>query len=496
MATPIEALNKRLAGVNALGAALGLMSWDQQTHMPSGGAPARAQHMGQLGRMVHEMFVAEETQSLLAQAEEETDPESLDGALLRNVRRGMDLATKVPSALVERKTFLGAQGHEVWVEARMANDFARFLPVLEEMFQISRQEADCLGFAEHPYDALLDRYEQDAKASDVRTMFEELKAFTVPLLREIQASSVKVDNSLLEGEWPVDRQRTFTERLAKEVGYDFSRGRQDEAPHPFCSGWSIGDVRITTRYLRRLDSAIFSTLHECGHAMYEQGSPMEWDLTPLAGGVSLGVHESQSRLWENIVGRSLPFWERFLPELQELFPGMAGVDAERFYRMINMVEPSLIRVEADELTYNLHILVRFELECDLLTGELAIKDLPSAWNAKFEAYLGIVPPSDSDGCLQDVHWSGGMVGYFPTYTMGNLLSHQIWQTLRKDLGDTDALIREGKFDAIHGWLTERIYAQGSRYTPADLVRRVTGKPMAATDYCEGMRAKFGHLYAL
>lgn len=496
MATSVDNLKKRLADTNALGAALGLMSWDQQTQMPPGGGAARAQHMGTLGRMVHDHFVDDETQKLLAEAERETDPESLDGAMLRNVRRDMDLSTKIPSALVERKTFLSAEAHEVWVEARKANDFVRFRPILEEMFQIARQEADYLGFQEHPYDALLDQYEQGATGADVRAMFEELKAFTVPLLQEIQASPVKVDDHFLEGDWATEKQKAFTEHLAREVGYDFGRGRQDAAPHPFCSGWSIGDVRITTRYMRRLDSAIFSTLHESGHAMYEQGSPAEWDLTPLAGGVSLGIHESQSRLWENIVGRSRPFWERYLPELQATFPGIAAFSPGQFFQMINKVEPSLIRVEADELTYNLHILVRFELECDILTGALTVKDLPEAWNAKYEGYLGITPPNDSNGCLQDVHWSGGMVGYFPTYTMGNLLSHQIWQTLRKDLGDTDALIREGKFDAIRGWLTEKIYSQGRRYTPRDLVLRVTGKPMAATDYCQGMRSKFGELYAL
>ncbi|MFQ3668892.1 MAG: carboxypeptidase M32, partial [Fimbriimonadaceae bacterium] len=297
-------------------------------------------------------------------------------------------------------------------------------------------------------------------------------------------------------DWPEDGQREFTLKLIRSIGFDLDRGRQDTAAHPFCTNFSVGDVRLTTRFQKTIGSAIFGSLHEAGHGLYEQGSPPEWDRTPLAGGVSLGVHESQSRTWENIVGRSRAFWSRFLPDLQATFPALAGIDLDRWYRAINKVQPSLIRVEADEITYNLHILVRFELECDLLTGALAAQDLPAAWNAKYREYLGIEPPTDADGCMQDVHWSAGLIGYFPTYTMGNLLSYQIWNAMRADVGDTDALMAEGNFEPILTWLREKVYRQGRRYTPKELVVRVTGKPMGAADYLEALHAKYSALYGL
>jgi carboxypeptidase Taq len=284
--------------------------------------------------------------------------------------------------------------------------------------------------------------------------------------------------------------------LVKKIGFDMNRGRQDTAPHPFCTGWSIGDIRLTTRYKPYIGSAIFGSLHEAGHGMYEQGSPASWDRTPLAGGVSLGVHESQSRTWENIIGRSKAFWSFFLPELQKAFPALTSFDLNSWYRAINKVKPSLIRVEADEVTYNLHVLVRFEIECDILMGALAIKDLPEAWNDKYETYLGIRPATDSEGCLQDVHWSQGSIGYFPTYSMGNLLSYQIWNALSKDLGAPEDLIAHGDFAPVLGWLRDKVYSKGKKYTPRDLVLQVTGKPMGAQDYVQGLAKKYGEVYEL
>jgi carboxypeptidase Taq len=284
--------------------------------------------------------------------------------------------------------------------------------------------------------------------------------------------------------------------LVQAIGFDFTRGRQDTAPHPFCTGWSIGDIRLTTRYKPYIGSAIFGSLHEAGHGMYEQGSPMSWDRTPLAGGVSLGVHESQSRTWENIVGRSKAFWSYFLPALQGKFPALDGYDLDTFYRAINKVEPSYIRVEADELTYNLHVLTRFEIECDILSDKLKVKDLPEAWNAKYSEYLGITPRNDAEGCLQDVHWSTGLIGYFPTYSMGNLLSYQIWGALQNDVPNTDELMAAGNFAPILGWLQENVYSQGRRYTPKELIQRVTGKPMAATDYLAALEKKYTEIYDL
>jgi len=493
MPSAIETLKSRLADVNALRSAVGIMEWDQQTFMPHGGAAARAEHLGVLSRMAHETFTADETKRALEDAA--SSAEADDAAMVRVVRRDLDLATKLPAALVAEKVRLGAIAHEEWVKARKENDFASFAPTLEKMFDIARQEAEALGYTEHIYDALLDQYEEGAKASDARAMFESLKGPQVELVREIKERPQSED-AFLHGEWDQEKQRAFTEKIVKAIGFDFERGRQDTAPHPFCTGWSVGDIRLTTRFQSFLGSAIFGSLHEAGHGMYEQGSPMAWDRTPLAGGVSLGVHESQSRLWENIIGRSRPFWERFLPDLKAEFPQLASVDVDGFYQAVNRVQPSLIRVEADELTYNLHVLVRFEIECDILEGKLAVRDLPEAWNAKYNEYLGVTPKTDSEGCLQDVHWSMGSIGYFPTYSMGNVLSYQIWNALQKDVPNTDELIRQGEFEPILGWLQREIYSKGRSLPPKELVQSATGSAMDPSYYLNGLRAKYSGIYGL
>ena len=492
----LEQLKNRLADFNALTSAVAMMEWDQQTYMPRGGAPARAEHVGILSRMAHEMFVDDQTQKLLQKAKGETRDGTDEQALIRVTQREMDLRTKIPASLVEEKSKLAALAHEAWMAARANNDFKSFAPYLEKMFEIARREAQYLGYKKDMYDALLDQYEEGATSDDVRKMFADLKGPNIQLIKDIKERGKPVDDSGLYGEWDELKQRQLTERLVRAIGFDFNRGRQDTAPHPFCTGWSVGDIRLTTRFKPYVASAIFGSLHEAGHGMYEQGSPPEWDLTPLAGGVSLGLHESQSRTWENIVGRSKAFWKRFLPDVQETFPKLKSYDLDSWYRAINKVEPSFIRVEADEVTYNMHILVRFEIETDILTEKLAIKDLPSAWNAKYTEYLGVTPKTDSEGCLQDVHWSGGSIGYFPTYSMGNLLSYQIWNALRKDVGDTDVLIEKGEFQPILSWLQKKIYSQGKKYTPKDLVMRVTGKPMGASDYLAGLDKKYREIYSL
>ncbi len=492
MSTSLEALKSRLADVNALHAATAIMDWDQQTYMPRGGADARAEHLGILGRMAHEQFTSDETIKLLQSASPENDD---DKALLRVVKRDLDLSTKIPTALVEKKARLAAHAHEEWVKARAENNFAGFAATLETMFDIARQEAEHLGYKDNIYDALLDQYEEGATAADARAMFDAVRGPQVALVKEIQAQP-ETDDSWLHGNWDERKQKQFTEMMVQAVGFDFGRGRQDTAPHPFCTGWSVGDIRLTTRFKDYLPSSIMGSMHEAGHGMYEQGSPMAWDRTALAGGVSLGLHESQSRTWENLVGRSRAFWNFFYPKLQETFPELKNKDVDTFYRAINKVKPSLIRVEADELTYNLHVMVRFEIECDVLTGKLAVKDMPAAWNAKYEEYLGITPPSDSEGCLQDVHWSQGSIGYFPTYSMGNLLSYQIWRALEKDVKDPMALIEKGEFAPILGWLQKKVYSQGRKFAPKDLVLQVTGKPMDPSDYVSGLTEKYREVYRL
>ena len=495
MPSSLEALKTRTADLNAIGAALAMMEWDQQTYMPRGGAEARAEHVGLLSRMYHESFVSDEMKKALQGARGEARSED-DLAMIRVVQRDLDLATKIPTALVEEKSRLASQAHEAWVTARAKNDFPSFAPLLARMFEIAKQEAEYLGYKDHPYDALTDQYEEGATAADWRAMYEAIKGPQVQLVKEIKERGKPVDDSKLYDEWDEAKQSAFTQYLVKEIGFDMNRGRQDTAPHPFCTGWSVGDIRLTTRYKPYIGSAIFGSLHEAGHGMYEQGSPMAWDRTPLAGGVSLGVHESQSRTWENIVGRSKAFWSRYLPELQKVFPALSFFDLNTWYRAINKVEPSYIRVEADEVTYNLHTLVRFEIECDMLTGKMQINDLPEVWNAKYTEYLGITPRNDSEGCLQDVHWSGGSIGYFPTYTMGNLLSYQIFGALQKDLGDTDALMAAGNFKPILGWLQENVYSKGKKYTPKDLVKRATGKPLDPKEYLDGLGAKYRAIYEI
>jgi carboxypeptidase Taq len=495
MATNFERLKQAQYDVNALGAAMSMMDWDQQCLMPPGGAEARAEHVGILSRMRHELATSAEMGELIAKSEGEIESDE-DRAYLRVSKRDYDLATKFPTTLVEEKTKLSSKAHEDWVHARADNNFKGFADTLQKMVDLSIQEAECIGYTDHIYTALLDMYEEGATKADCDRMFGALRSPAVQLVKDIQNSDVQPDDSFLYGEWSETDQSKFTEMLVTAIGFDMNRGRQDTAPHPFCTGWSVGDIRLTTRYKPYLGSAIFGSLHEAGHGMYEQGSPMAWDRTPLAGGVSLGLHESQSRTWENIVGRSRAFWTRFLPDLKAAFPNVGILDLDTFYPAINKVEPTLIRVEADEVTYNLHIMVRFEIECAMLTGELKVKDLPDAWNAKYEEYLGITPDSDANGCLQDVHWSMGSLGYFPTYSMGNLLSYQLWNVLTKDVGDVEGMMAEGNFAPIHAWLQDKIYSKGRYYTPKQLIQDVTGKPMGAEDYIEGIQAKYRAIYKL
>ena len=492
----VQALKERFYDIDALGAASAMMDWDQQCFMPHGAAEARSHHTSILGRMHHEAIVADETGRLIQDAANAVAPDSEEAALVRVTKRSYDLATKVPASLVAEKLRLAAIGHEVWVKARKDNDFKAFAPTLQKMIEICRQEAEHLGYEDHIYDALLDQYEEGAKKTDVEAMFGTVRQPLVDLVKDIKQNGRDIDNAFLTGDWPEEKQRAFTEKIVTAIGFDFERGRQDTAPHPFCTGWSVTDVRLTTRFQPLLNSAVFGSLHEAGHGMYEQGSPLAWDRTPIAGGVSLGIHESQSRFWENIVGRSREFWVHFYPDLQQTFPALSGVPLDDFHRAVNKVEPSLIRVEADEVTYNLHILIRFEIECALLEGSLGVHDLPEAWNAKYADYLGVTPPSDSLGCMQDVHWSAGLVGYFPTYSMGNLLSYQFLAKMTDEIGDQRALWAKGEFGLTLRWLQEKVYSQGKRYTPPDLVQRVTGKPMGADDYLAGITAKYRAIYEM
>ncbi len=500
----LNGLKARMAEAEAVKGAAGVLGWDQQTYMPPGGAAARADQFGVLSRIMHEMATGAKTGRLLERAERETagaDPDGDDAAYVRVARRDFDQATKLPTALVEEIARTSTLAHEQWARARAESDYARFAPWLEKQLDLARQVAGLLGYGGgEMYDALLDQYEPGMKTAEVRAMFAAIKPTLVGLVRAVAARGPDaVSDTVLKSEYPEDAQEAFGRKIVSAMGFDWARGRQDRAVHPFCTSFTRGDVRLTTRFDRHfLPTALFGSMHEAGHGLYEQGIAARYDGNVLGGGASLGFHESQSRLWENLVGRSRPFWRRFYPDLQAAFPhALAGVAPDDFYRAVNKVSPSLIRVEADEVTYNLHILLRFEMEVEMLEGRLSVADAPQAWTAKMEEYLGLTTPDDARGILQDVHWSGGSVGYFPTYSVGNLLSVQLFETADAALGGAlESQIGRGEFGPLLGWLQENVHQWGRKYEPSALVQRVTGGALDPAPYLRYLTTKFGDVYAL
>jgi carboxypeptidase Taq len=501
MTDNLTRLKARLAEVVDLQQAVALVAWDQQTYMPPGGAGARAAQLGTLQRLAHDLFVADETGRLLADAAAELagqPDDSDDVRLVQVTQRDFDRDRKLPSAFVVELAHARALAHQDWVKAKAAADFSLFAPALERQFALARRMADYLGYSEHPYDALLDLFEPGMRASQVTTILAALRDQLTALLRRIQAGGIVIDDSLLRQPYDVTRQREFTYDVMRRFGYDFTRGRHDVAPHPFCTSFSIGDVRITSDTKPDdLAYLLFSAMHETGHALYEQGISPQLERTPLAQGTSLGVHESQSRLWENIVGRGRPAWTYFYPRLQGLFGAqLGGVSFDQFYQVINQVQPSLIRIQADELTYNLHILVRFELEMALLEGKQSVADLPQAWNDKMQAYLGIVPPNDALGVLQDVHWSDGLIGYFPTYTLGNLMGAQLFDAALVAHPNLPEEFAAGEFGTLRGWLHDHVHVHGRKFTANELLQRITGGGLDARPYVDYLTSKFCEVYQI
>jgi len=494
-------LKERMAEVVDIYMAAALLNWDQQTQMPPAGAEARAHQLGTLSKIAHQMHVAEETGRLIEAAAADLDGAGYDSdeaAFVRVARRDYEQATRLPPEFVAEVSRVTALAHEVWVKARAENKFEDFRPSLEKVFDLARQAAEYLGYTDHIYDALLDQYEPGMKTAHARAIFDELKKDLVPLVHAISERLDAVDDACLHQEFDEDKQRDFTYEVIRKLGYDFNRGRVDRTVHPFATNFSINDVRITTRYDRGfLNPALFGTLHETGHALYELGVDPALERTPLANGSSLGVHESQSRLWENLVGRSRGFWKHFYSKLQQVFPAQLGrVGLDTFYRAINKVQPSLIRVEADEVTYNLHVMLRFELEQEILEGKVRIVELPDIWDARMQAYLGVTPPSDMLGVLQDVHWSSGLIGYFATYALGNLMSVQLWDKALGDAPDIPAHIERGEFDALREWLRQNVHRHGRKYMPDELVRRITGKGIQSQPYMRYLQRKYGEIYGL
>jgi carboxypeptidase Taq len=500
MSTPLSALRDHLAPIEDLTAAAAVLAWDQETFMPEGGAEARAHQLSTLQSQAHERFASDATGELLDQAAETIeDPESLDddASLVRVTRRDYERARKVPSSLVAELSRATSQAKQAWTQARQADDFGAFAPHLERLVELSVEKAEAIGYDDEPYDALLEEYEPGLTTQEVASTFATLHDDLVPLVDAI-AAAPQIDDAPLHGSFPQEKQQAFGEQVLADLGYDFDRGRQDVSAHPFTTSFAPGDVRITTRYDESfLPSALFSTIHEGGHALYEQGIAPALARTPLADGASLGVHESQSRLWENHVGRSRPFWRHYFPQLQDTFPDALGNTApEAFYRAINRVEPSLIRVEADEVTYNLHVMLRFELERGLIDGSVAVNDLPRLWNEAMDETLGVVPDTDANGVLQDVHWSMASFGYFPTYTLGTLMAAQLMEAIQETLPALDERMAQGEFGPLLDWLRTHVHRHGRKLTAPRLLDRTTGADLSAAPWLRYARNKFGALYDL
>lgn len=483
---------------NAIGSVLG---WDQSTYMPPDGAPARARQTALVQRLGHHAMTDPAIGRLLDELQPWTETlpfESDEAALVRATRRTYDKLVKVPNALVAEMSEHFAILFSEWMEARPANDYARVRDHLAKTLDLSRRMADCFPGYEHIADPLIDFADDGMKASSVRTVFAQLREQLVPIVQAI-AAQPPADDGPVRQSFPIDKQRAFGEAIIKEYGYDFQRGRQDLTHHPFMTRFSWGDIRITTRFNERfLNDGLFSTLHEAGHALYEQGTLAEHDGTPLGGGTSAGVHESQSRTWENIVGRSHGFWEHYYPQLQAVFPEqLRSVPLDAFYRAINKVRPSLIRVDADEVTYNLHVMIRFELELDLLEGKVEIKDLPQVWHERYMRDLGVRAPDDKDGVLQDVHWYAGVIGgVFQGYTLGNLMSAMFYEQALKAHPEIPAEIAQGRFGTLRAWLQDNIYRHGSKFTANELLERVTSGGLEVAPLIRYLRAKYGEMYTL
>jgi carboxypeptidase Taq len=497
----LKELRDRLGVINDLHRAAAVLGWDQATYMPSGGAEARGRQIATLDRLAHEKFTHPSIGRMLTELRSyggSLPYDSDDAALLRVTRREYERAVKVPSAFVAKFSAHQAASYEAWVKARPANDFVSVRTSLEKTLEYSRELANYFPGYDHIADPLIDFADYGMKAATVSALFAELRKELVPIVQAITAQPVG-DDACLRQNFPEAQQLAFGQEVVKQLGYDFERGRQDKTRHPFCTTFSLGDVRITTRVKENdLGDALFSTIHEAGHAMYEQGIRAELEGMPLAHGTSSGVHESQSRLWENVVGRGRGFWQFFYPKLQAVFPSQLGnVPLDTFYQAINKVERSLIRTDADEVTYNLHVMIRFDLELQLLEGKLAVRDLSEAWRARYQSDLGIVAPDDRDGVLQDVHWYGGQIGgVFQGYTLGNILSAQFYEAATKAHPEIPSRISQGEFATLHGWLKENIYQHGSKFTANEIVKRATGQELAIEPYIRYLKTKYGELYKL
>ncbi|MBW4439123.1 MAG: carboxypeptidase M32 [Pleurocapsa minor GSE-CHR-MK-17-07R] len=501
MESLLNELKNRLYEVADFEHAASVLSWDMATYMPQGGAPRRGRSISTMSRLRHERFTDKAIGHLLDQLEPLVAGLPYDddnAALVRRTRKEYDKAVKVPSELVGRVSSHISGLYDAWTRARPANDFASLAPMLEKELDLYREVSDCFPGYKHVNDPHIDGEDAGFTVETIRAVFSKLRSELVPIVQAIAEKADPSDDAPIRQLFPISGQEAFGLRVSRDYGYDFQRGRQDLTHHPFATRFAHGDVRITTRYKEQyLGDGLFGTLHESGHAMYEQGIAAALDGTPLGHGTSNGVHESQSRTWENIVGRSLPFWEHYYPALQETFPdALKDVPLERFYLAINAVKPSLIRVDADEVTYNLHVMIRFDLEADLMDGTLSVRDLPEVWQTRYDSDLGVTAPDDRDGVLQDVHWYDGIIGYFQGYTLGNIMSAQFYNAALAAHPYLPDHFRQGKFDTLHTWLKENIYQHGGKYTADELLARITGSSLDTAPWIQYIRTKYGALYGI
>jgi carboxypeptidase Taq len=481
-------LKERLGWITDLERVIRLLSWDQQTMMPPAGAAHRADHMATLRRLSHELLIADETGHLLDEIGT-LDPDSDDGALLRLVRRDYEKAVRVPADLRAEMARASAEARPVWVKAKAESDFASFLPPLERAIELRMQYIACFDDVDEPYDVLLDDFEPQTTTAEVRELFDELKPDVVPLIAALRDE--EVDDSFLTGTFPVERQEAVAKEVVALFGMRPDTWRLDPTVHPFASGTGVDDIRLTTSYDAQTIKSLFSTMHEYGHGLYGHQAPRNLGRLPTGGPASLGIHESQSRLWENLVGRSRPFWRLFYPRVQAAFPEQLGdVEPDGFFAAINRVKPSLIRVRADEVTYGMHVILRFELEQDIVNGRVALRDLPETWNAKMADYLGVDVPDDARGVLQDTHWASGLIGYFPTYLLGTVMSVQIWEAVKEDVPDLEEQVERGEFAALREWLGEHVHAHGRKFPPQETLRRAIGTTIDAKPYVAYLRSKY------
>ncbi len=495
-----KALQTRLAEIADISYAVSLLDWDQQTQMPPGGAENRGYQIAALQKIAHGKLVSEEVGRLLddlALYASQLPPDSFEARLVKVARREYDRQAKVPGDWVAEFARATTLAFEAWGKARAENDFASFIPHLDRIFALEHRYVEFFAPYDHVYDPLVNRFEPGLKTNDLKAIFGTVRPQQAELIRKI-ASRPQVDNSFLHRPFDEKKQWDLGVEMVTKMGFDWTRSRLDKTLHPFTSSFGWGDARITTRFIPDyLASSLFSTLHESGHAMYALGVDKSLDRSPLFGGASSGVHESQSRMWENLIGRSYPFWQYFYPRVQEVFPSQLGnVSLDAFYKGINQVKPSFIRVEADEATYNLHIMLRMELEIALMEDKLSIRDLPEAWSSRFQEYLGVTPPDDTQGVLQDVHWSGGLIGYFPSYALGNLIGAQLWERIKADIPGLSEQIRRGEFSPWLGWLRQNVHQHGAKFEPQELVQRITGSKIDPLPYMRYLTHKYSAIYTL